>query len=298
MPLPTHVTFIHGLANKPAKKELERIWLSALAAPVNGDPGFDLGAVGVSASFVYWSDLFYDNPIPASDYESATSRADELRASVKKDIKQVEVPWESNLLMKLTNGTRAPEDAPADEVAEGYERIPIPWFIKERIMEHFVKETHAYLFNINGIQDIIRERVRKDFEAVPVDAKHVLTGHSQGSFIAYDVLTGMANCKYIDGFLTLGSPLGIDEIQNKLTWSRENGFPSKLRGDWVNVHDPFDVVARLDPVLANDFKKNGKEAIIDVMEPNCGTWRHSATKYFKGPKLRSHLRRLCGREEA
>lgn len=298
MLLPTHVTFIHGLANKPAKKELERIWLSALATPVDGDPGFDLGAVGVSASFVYWADLFYDNPIPESDYEAATNRADELHASVKKNIKQEEGAWEASLLMKLTDGKRAPEDAPVDETTDGYERIPIPWFIKERLMEHFVKEAHDYLFNNNGIQDTIRDRVRKDFEAVPAGTRHVLVGHSQGTFIAYDVLTGMANCKHIDGFLTLGSPLGLDEVQDKLTWSRENGFPSKLMGDWVNVYDPFDVVARPDPVLANDFKKNGTEAVIDVMEPNWGTWRHSATKYFKGPKLRNHLRRLCGREGA
>ena len=294
----THVTFFHGLANKPAKKELERIWLSALAATVDGDPGFDLGAVGVSASFVYWADLFYDNPIPASDYEAATSRSDELNVAVKKDFNQEEDNWETNLLMKLTDGEQALEDAPVDEKTDGYERIPIPWSIKKRLMKHFVKEAHDYLFNTNGIQDTIRERVRVDFEAVSAETRHVLVGHSQGTFIAYDVLTGMTNCKKIDGFLTLGSPLGIDEVQDKLTWSREKGFPSKLIGDWVNVYDPFDVVARLDPMLANDFKKNGKEAIIDVMESNWGTWRHSATKYFKGPKLRNHLRRLCGREGA
>ena len=50
MPPSVHVTFIHGLANKPAPEELRRIWLDALAQPVDGDNGFDLGAVGVTAS--------------------------------------------------------------------------------------------------------------------------------------------------------------------------------------------------------------------------------------------------------
>jgi hypothetical protein len=48
-----HVTFMHGLANKPAPPELRRIWLEALRAPVPGDGGFDLGAAGVSDSFIY-----------------------------------------------------------------------------------------------------------------------------------------------------------------------------------------------------------------------------------------------------
>ena len=123
----------------------------------------------------------------------------------------------------------------------------------------------------------------------------VLVGHSQGSFIAYDVLTGVADCPPVDGLLTLGSPLGIDEVQDKLLWTRNDGFPKKVRGDWVNVYDPFDVVARLDPVLANDFRKGGEQAVIDVKEESWGTWRHSATKYLKGPRLRGHLRRLAGR---
>lgn len=99
----------------------------------------------------------------------------------------------------------------------------------------------------------------------------------------------------VDGLLTLGSPLGVDEVQERLVWTRENGFPNKVQTDWVNVYDPFDVVARLDPKLANDFKKSGKEVVIDVKENNWGKWRHSATKYLKGPLLRNHLRQLAGR---
>lgn len=48
-----HVSFIHGLGNKPRHTELSRIWLEALATPVEGAAGFDLGAVGVTTSFVY-----------------------------------------------------------------------------------------------------------------------------------------------------------------------------------------------------------------------------------------------------
>lgn len=126
-------------------------------------------------------------------------------------------------------------------------------------------------------------------------SRQILVGHSQGSIIAYDVLTGMLDCSTVSGLLTLGSPLGIDEVQERLVWNRENGFPVKLQGNWVNVFDPFDPVARLDPYFANDFRKNGTEVVTDVKEENWGTWRHSATKYLQGPLLRKHLRNMCGR---
>ena len=61
---------IHGLANKPALEHLRRIWLDSLAVAVEDDEGFSLADVGVTASFVYWADLFNDEPIPSSEYES------------------------------------------------------------------------------------------------------------------------------------------------------------------------------------------------------------------------------------
>jgi hypothetical protein len=297
MPQPVHITFIHGLANKPALHELRRIWLDALALTIQDNQGFDLGASGVTSSFVYWANLFYDTPLPASEYES---RKDELKAKVAEDLPLDSDAWTQEMFLRFNveNEAAHVEEPPTDETTPQYERIPIPWFLKQRLMQHFVKEAHDYLFNVNGIRDKIQSLVMEDFSKVPQGTRHVLVGHSQGSFIAYDILTRVTECKAVDGLLTLGSPLGVDEIQDKLVWSRENGFPGKLNGDWVNVYDPYDAVARLDPQLRNDFKKNDQEAVIDVKEENWGKWRHSATKYFKGPQLRHHLRRLCKREDA
>ena len=187
------------------------------------------------------------------------------------------------------------EDAPIDENTTAYEAIPLPPFVKKQVMNHFLKEAHDYLFDVNGIRDTIRKRVVDCLRQIQDGSRIVIVGHSQGSFIAYDVLTGVEDCPMVDGLLTLGSPLGVDEVQERLVWTRENGFPKKVKTDWVNVYDPFDVVARLDPKLANDFKLSGREVVIDVKEKNWGKWRHSATKYLKGPLLRNHLRQLAGR---
>ena len=290
----SHVIFIHGLSNKPSPQDLRRIWLDSLAEKVDDDPGFDLGAVGVEDSFIYWADLFYTEHLPAGEYES---RSDELTESVKSDMQLDSDEWTKTMLEKFPmNEDEVFEDAPIEELASDYERIPIPWALKKKFIQHFLKEAHDYLFNKDGVRDKIRSRVLDAFDKVESGSRIVLAGHSLGTIIAYDVLTGVENCPEVHGLLTLGSPLGIDEVQDKLTWSREQGFPKKLRDSWVNVYDPYDVVSRPDPKLANDFKKNGEQVILDIKEENWGTWRHSATKYFKGPKLRKELRRLNGRE--
>lgn len=291
-----HVTFIHGVGNKPTPTDLRRVWLEALARPVKKDEGFDLEAVGVSASFVYWASFFYENPLPASDYENID---DALLSSEEGDLELEDDDWTRSMLEKFPEANAAePEDSTSEEPLDEFERIPLPWFVKRRLMRRFVKETHDYLFNTDGMRDKIRAMVVEDLDRVPAGTRHVLAGHSQGSIIAYDVLTGVPECKEIDGFLTLGSPLGIDEIQDKLVWTRKDGFPGKVRERWVNIFDPLDVIARLDPKLANDFRQDGRKVVQDVKQTNKGVWRHSATKYFKHRKLRHQLRLLSNREDA
>ena len=293
---PVHVTFIHGLANKPRPSELRRIWLQALRMPTANDSGLDLGGAGVSDTFIYWSDLFYDQPLPASDYETLY---DELKQGL--DNSPIAPPtntWIEAMRKRYPEAGDTSQDPPTDPALSGYERIPLPGFLKNQIMAEFLRESHDYLFNVSGIRDTIRARVIEDLSRQPAGTQRVLVSHSQGTFIAYDVMTGVDACPPIDGFMTFGSPLGIDEVQDRLMWTRDQGFPSKLRGDWVNVFDPFDLIARPDPRLANDFLKAGTEVVIDIEESNWGRWRHSATKYLQGKQLRAQLRRLCGREGA
>jgi hypothetical protein len=90
--------------------------------------------------------------------------------------------------------------------------------------------------------------------------------------------------------------LGFDEIQDRLAWSRDNGFPSRLHDEWINVFDLFDLVSRPNLYFANNFLKEGKAVVRDAKEEDKGAWRHSATNYLKGPKPRLYLRRLCRRK--
>ena len=286
-----HVIFIHGLANKPAPDALRRIWLGALGEATGTSEGFDLGEEGVGSTFIYWADLFYGEPLAATDYESVGA---ELQAEFAEAPEVPDDAWSDRLAQRFgEEGLEGIDEAPV-EPGDPYERVPLPGPLKRRLMASFVREAHDYLFDVGGIRRTVRQRVLDALDACPDGARIVVLGHSQGSFIAYDVL-GLDACRTVHGFMTVGSPLGVDEVQDRLDWTRMDGFPPKLEGDWVNVFDPYDPVSRPDPWLANDFRKGGQKVVIDVLEENWGRWRHSATKYFKGAELRRHLRRLCDR---
>ena len=95
--------------------------------------------------------------------------------------------------------------------------------------------------------------------------------------------------------MTIGSPLGIDEVQDKLQpeWRRHDGFPSAtLRGPWSNVADRLDVVCGLDPRLANDYREGGAAVVADHFVENTGWWRHGIVQYLRQPALVAELRRM------
>jgi pimeloyl-ACP methyl ester carboxylesterase len=124
---------------------------------------------------------------------------------------------------------------------------------------------------------------------------HVVISHSMGTVIAYDCLKRVADCPRVDALMTIGSPLGLDEVQDKLQpgWSREDGFPSAtLKDRWVNVFDRLDVVAAFDPEISNDYRKGGDRVIDDLNEQNWGTWRHNISNYLAGAELRGKLQQM------
>ncbi len=69
-----HITFIHGIANKPEEKKLKKIWLDALSHDLlRNDDGIDLGASGISTSMIYWANVLYDEPLKEGSFESAVA---------------------------------------------------------------------------------------------------------------------------------------------------------------------------------------------------------------------------------
>lgn len=301
-----HITFIHGIDNKPAPDRLLQIWRDALAA--NG--GIDLAAAGVTTSMVYWADVLYDTPEAIEEAVAAVAPPDaelvQILGQAATESRE-EARFLSGLAGKFAVASMKSMTAMAASAqpAAIEERVPLPWSIKEPLMAKFLRDVHHYLFNTRFsprdgaayfVQDEIRRRFVEDLEKNSGgDGPHIVVSHSMGTVIAYDCLLRVGKCPAVDDLMTIGSPLGLDEIQDKMQpeWTRRNGFPQqKLKGRWVNVYDPLDPVAGFDPNLADDYERNGRPAVTDINESNSGWWRHNISKYLGGAALRNALRTM------
>lgn len=307
-----HVTFIHGISNKPPADDLLRIWRRALADAAEPLP---LGDLGVTCSLVYWADLLYEKPDEnLSAYEGVlenTVEAIDGAGDVLPPVPRTpqEAAFLEGLRAKMTvlseEEVAATELPPVPAEPQGaLERVPLPWSIKKRFLDTYLRDVHHYLFDVEfappgkppvHIQQTIRKRFVEALSAVNVSSPHIVVSHSMGTVIAYDCLKRVGDCPAVDGLITLGSPLGLDEIQDRLQpgWTRADGFPhEKVKSCWVSLFDRLDPVCGFDPRLANDYCKGGAAVIEDVAVQNDGAWRHSATKYLRQPGLCSALRRM------
>jgi len=306
-----HVTFIHGIANKPPASDLLRIWRRTLADAADPLP---LGELGVTSSLVYWADLMYEKPDEdLAAHEGVLENTPEAvdaggDASAPHARSAEEAEFIEGLRAKMTTRSDAELESgelppiPAHPTGQ-LERVPLPWFLKKRILDTFLRDVHHYLFDVTfapagrepvPIQQTIRARFVAALGDAAVSRPHIVVSHSMGTVIAYDCLKRVDDCVPVDGLITLGSPLGLDEIQDKLQpgWSSADGFPGQVTGEWVNFFDRLDPVCGFDPQLANDYMKGGGPAVDDVVVHNDGAWRHSATKYLRQKGFCQALRRM------
>jgi hypothetical protein len=307
-----HVTFVHGIGNKPERDELLEQWRVALL----DDDGVDLDAIGVSSSMVYWADLLYERPAPTSAGHEGTGLeleqgvdAEDADLSWLQDVPEPEREFVERLGRQVGFETVTATQEQADPIrpASALEAVPLPAWLKRRLMRVFLRDVHHYLYDAPfspraGETYRIRRDVRqRALEALSEGADrpgpHVVVAHSLGTVIAYDVLTAVAATPDVAALLTIGSPLGLAEVRERLAppWTARDGWPSQRLGDgpWTNVYDLLDpVCGGLDRLIGNDFQRAGQVLLADVRVRNSGSWRHGITKYLGQPRLRDALRQV------
>lgn len=317
------VVFVHGLAKKPSPEKLAQIWRWGLErgdtpAPFDGgNPGIDLDILGVPSLFNYYADVFYgtdyetdldafyESEIDAiADQENVEQVAGELAiptpvnekearflAEVERKMREVPCPGEPPDLMTLSVAQQAAQL----EIASW---LPKP--VKEAVIKKAAMEAYYFLFDkeyvrpVDGVTFKVRAELRKRLiddlkEAAKRAHNLVLVTHSMGTMIAYDVLRNCQDCPPVEVLFTLGSPLGITEVQEQLRAERMPpiDFPPAL-GRWINVYDPLDPVCGMDPKM-NDYHPTAGRKVEDVCESNWGSWRHTITHYFAGRQFRTLL---------
>ena len=138
-----HVTFIHGIANKPAPDELLAIWRRTLAEVAEPLP---FGDLGVTSSLVYWADLMYEAPDPdLAAHEGVLENTPQAidasgGAELPVPANAKEAAFIETMRRRLTTMSDAEIDAAAASKAlaaavgsgaGALERVPLPWFLKK-----------------------------------------------------------------------------------------------------------------------------------------------------------------------
>lgn len=173
--------------------------------------------------------------------------------------------------------------------------LPLPPGLADWVTEHgtlaVLPDVHDFLFHASRRRTMGRRfRTLLDRGRGPF----IVIAHSQGSLIAYDVLrTIRGTSPAIALFVTLGSPLGLAEVQRAFCrWTRRRtlAVPQPV-ARWLNVADRLDAVAA-DARLANDFSPGGfvEDRVRIGLNADAPRAPHSATGYLRTAVVRRAVR--------
>ena len=294
------VVYIHGIGNKPIESILKCQWDHALF-------GYDLGA---RSRLAYWVNReYYPSPSMGTcatgdltEVENApTGRALSVEQHLDNTRLEDEVqaltddPDEQAVLLSIASrvdshviGSRT-----GDKQAAGVRGfiLPLPeplrrW-ITRKLTRAFARDVNDYLF-VEERRRIMRQSLIDRLASG--GGPFVVVAHSQGTMIAYDVLSEM---KHLDVplFVTIGSPLGIQEVQDRLkrfTNQKRLAIPQCVKR-WVNVYDDNDPVA-VDERLANDYLPKNTIEDIEVVNTDSPAHPHSGSGYLRTDPVRHTVR--------
>ena len=186
----------------------------------------------------------------------------------KEDIKQAQT-WSHKLEMFIYNTV---------------DSTPVLLRLLRGKLKDAAEETNRYFENEDRIASKIREQLKRELRPLLADGGKVMViGHSMGSVITYDTLWALSQLEHLPGevdtFLTLGSPLGMNYVQERLLGSHNEGlqkYPSNIR-NWVNVAAEGDLIA-LDRELIKDFGEMVALNMVNSFTDHC----NGVYNYFHG----------------
>ncbi len=305
------IVYVHGNGNKVRESLLKREWDEALF-------GRDMGALSRMA---YWASLRYPQPLP--DPAAAEAVFDEIEvvptSSLEAAPPAAAEPSEEFIAQTIrevqaTEGATALEGVPeptgkdldgwlrrmtysADALAAGenaepppaspFEVLPFPRSVRVAMFRKLVRRTfedvHAYFFG--GFKEPMRQVLRDALSGI--DGPVVVLGHSLGTILAYDTLREQgSNGLEIPLFVTVGSPLGITEVQDLV--ERPLQVPAAVTA-WRNASDARDLVA-LDHTLRPAYAP--PDRCTDFMVINDSPNHHGIREYLRAAPIQEPLREL------
>ncbi len=286
---------IHGLGNKPSPDVLTEWWSKSIRKGLHriGKNIFNPDII-----MSYWADVMHEKPLNESEadndypyfivdkYTPSRKNYIDTKNSLRKKIHHYVEKKIDNILLN-------------DSVSNNFPFIP------DLIVRRYFKEFEIYysrnVIDSMGVQrpvkDIIREKVAAVIRKHQKD-QILLIAHSMGSIIAYEVLTFMLPEINIDTLITIGSPLGVPLVRNKII-SEQNltnqknvklQTPPGIKRNWYNFSDPEDSVA-IDHNLEDDYEQNSygvkpiDKIVNNSFDANGRINPHKSYGYLRTPEL-------------
>ncbi|MGZ8272710.1 MAG: S8 family serine peptidase [Burkholderiaceae bacterium] len=288
------VIYIHGIGNKPEASILKCQWDRALFRAEMGD----------RTRLAYWVDRErYPSPEDGTCADGERLRPPEPEwpdiggASIKSMRDEAALrPADQRRLDAIEERMLAATAPPkaGDKRAKILPFKPVRAIVTRLITRLFLHDVRDFLFDAEKrgrMEDTLRRRIAAG------GGPFIVVAHSQGSMIAYDVLrTLKREDADVRLFLTIGSPLGMDEVQDVL---KDIGGPLRVPecvARWVNVAERLDPVA-LDPELKGEYTRNGSGVQVEdvnVRNPDWQTNPHSSTGYLATEAVRTLVREVAG----
>ena len=157
------------------------------------------------------------------------------------------------------------------QIADSFPVI-IPWL--PETLRRNAEETRRYFHNEGGVAWDVREFLKRELREQLKSGKRVLViGHSLGSVIAYDTFWSLSLQEQLRAkvdFLTLGSPLGLKYVQERLLGARaspDRRYPALIR-NWMNVSATGDLIS-LDRTFADDFSEMLESGYVRSINDHC-----------------------------
>lgn len=278
---------VHGLANKPEEKTLQRWWKRSILEGLKRNCGNT--EQKISFEIVYWADIDYAAPVPDSQNPEPY-----LKVAGNGKLRTYEDGWRDDVVAGVLGTVAKPLDWAKRYFGVGK--------VADAVLAAKLQDLSKYYKNA-GKRNAMRNRLR-DKLLNSSGERIMLIAHSMGSIIAYDVLREMGRQDRdfrVDHFVTIGSPLGLPHVKDKI-W-KENHLvrtPSVVR-KWTNFADRRDPVA-LDVHLSDDYKENDADVKVrDDLVINSYTGKskpgkqgkpnhHKSYGYLRTPEMSNAIR--------
>ncbi len=293
---------IHGLANKSEKVLLKKWWNDSIK---EGLSNISDTIPSYKFEMVHWADLLYKYPIheDANFYFDKLYNNEPYLKAKKNALKPYKDVYMDKIKSALLESTGAAFNAMGIDKFTG-------WVIEKSLKDlNFYYDEDQKILNRKKKKQLAFEVLKDELKECIMtnkDADIMLIAHSMGTIISYDVLRDIGrlpnNTITIKDFITIGSPLGIPYVKQKIREQRTYNLkkdrvrtPTIITNSWVNFADRLDPVA-IDAHLRDDYKANKKGIrVVDdlVVNDYAGLKRkrnhHKSYGYLRTPEVANRV---------